>query len=325
MKDPATGEVVELRCTYDPATRGGDAPDGRKVKGTIHWVSAAHALPAEVRLYDRLFTTAEPGRRPGGEGLPLEPEPRLARREGAALASSRRSRRLKHGDVFQFERLGYFVVDPDSAPGPPRLQPLRLACATRGRRSRRRPAGGRDGPRAASSSGRPSRSSSRTSSGSRRSRRSRRLGLFVPEHGQGRARGVLLPDGPPRRARRPASARAGAAGRRPSSSSSRALLWGCLDEFHQSFVPGRDVEIADVVADTAGVALAVAVGERFSEGQDWIARSAKGVPGRGGARGTRSRVPRNHVASHLLARAEGALPGLRPGEQVAGGQGFEPR
>src|SRR5205085_12223193 len=55
VKDPATGEVIELRCTYDSATRGGDAPDGRKVKATIHWLSAAHALPAEVRLYDRLF------------------------------------------------------------------------------------------------------------------------------------------------------------------------------------------------------------------------------------------------------------------------------
>ena len=62
VKDPATGEVVELRCTYDPATRGGDAPDGRKVKATLHWVSAAHAVDAEVRLYDRLFTVEEPGK-----------------------------------------------------------------------------------------------------------------------------------------------------------------------------------------------------------------------------------------------------------------------
>jgi glutaminyl-tRNA synthetase len=57
VKDERTGEVVELHCTYDPATRGGDAPDGRKVKATLHWVSAAHAIPAEVRLYDRLFTS----------------------------------------------------------------------------------------------------------------------------------------------------------------------------------------------------------------------------------------------------------------------------
>ena len=65
VKD-ATGEIVELRCTYDPATRGGDAPDGRKVKGTLHWVSAAHAVDAEVRLYDRLFNVEDPGRRRRG-------------------------------------------------------------------------------------------------------------------------------------------------------------------------------------------------------------------------------------------------------------------
>jgi glutaminyl-tRNA synthetase len=63
VKDPATGESIELRCTYDPATRGGNAPDGRKVKATLHWVSAAHALDAEVRLYDRLFTKGQPGRK----------------------------------------------------------------------------------------------------------------------------------------------------------------------------------------------------------------------------------------------------------------------
>src|SRR5690606_14158939 len=60
VRDPETGEIVELHCTYDPATRGGDAPDGRKVKGTIHWVSARHAVPAEVRLYDRLFRVPDP-------------------------------------------------------------------------------------------------------------------------------------------------------------------------------------------------------------------------------------------------------------------------
>ena len=60
VKDPQTGEMVELHCTYDPETRGGGAPDGRQVKATLHWVSAAHALPAEVRLYDRLFTKADP-------------------------------------------------------------------------------------------------------------------------------------------------------------------------------------------------------------------------------------------------------------------------
>ena len=71
VKD-ATGEVVELRCTYDPATRGGDAPDGRKVKATLHWVSAAHAVDAEVRLYDRLFNSEKPG---SVGGLPRRPEP----------------------------------------------------------------------------------------------------------------------------------------------------------------------------------------------------------------------------------------------------------
>ena len=78
MKDPQTGEVVELRCTYDPATRGGNAPDGRKVKGTIHWVSAAHAVEAEVRLYDHLFTKPDPDDVPEGPGLPGEPEPGIA-------------------------------------------------------------------------------------------------------------------------------------------------------------------------------------------------------------------------------------------------------
>src|SRR6185503_16595958 len=61
VKDPASGEILELRCTYDPATRGGDAPDGRKVKATLHWVSAAHAVDGEVRLYDRLFSVPDPG------------------------------------------------------------------------------------------------------------------------------------------------------------------------------------------------------------------------------------------------------------------------
>ena len=116
VKDAATGEVVELRCTYDPATRGGDAPDGRKVKGTIHWVSAQHAVSAQVRLYEPLFSVEEPDGL--SEGRPsanvLNPhslstltdcrvEPSLA---GAAPGS-------RH----QFEREGYFCVDPDSTPG----------------------------------------------------------------------------------------------------------------------------------------------------------------------------------------------------------------
>jgi glutaminyl-tRNA synthetase len=112
IKDES-GEVVEVHCTYDPATRGGDAPDGRKVKGTLHWVSAAQAIDAEVRLYDRLFTQEDPEDVPDGDfTTTINPdslevltgckvEPRLA---GAAI-----------GSRYQFERKGYFCVDPDSA------------------------------------------------------------------------------------------------------------------------------------------------------------------------------------------------------------------
>jgi glutaminyl-tRNA synthetase len=117
VKDPRTGEVVELHCTYDPATRGGDAPDGRKVRATLHWVSAAHALAAEVRLYDQLFVKADPNDVEEGVDFtaylnprslevlkPCWVEPSLA----AAAPGSR----------YQFERLGYFCVDPvDSTPG----------------------------------------------------------------------------------------------------------------------------------------------------------------------------------------------------------------
>jgi glutaminyl-tRNA synthetase len=107
------GHVVELRCTYDPATRGGDAPDKRKVKATLHWVSAADALDVEVRLYDRLFTTETPGA--GGDPLAalnpasLETLPHAKLEPSAAAAPP--------GSRYQFERLGYFCVDPDSAPG----------------------------------------------------------------------------------------------------------------------------------------------------------------------------------------------------------------
>jgi glutaminyl-tRNA synthetase len=107
----AAGEVTELRCTYDPATRGGDAPDGRKVKATLHWVSAPHAVGAEVRLYDRLFTVEEPGKA-GDYRAELNPSSLEvvadARVEPAAAAAS-------PGTRFQFERLGYFCVDPDSS------------------------------------------------------------------------------------------------------------------------------------------------------------------------------------------------------------------
>jgi glutaminyl-tRNA synthetase len=116
-KDPATGEVDELRCTYDPATRGGDAPDGRKVKATLHWVSAAHALAAEVRLYDHLFTKENPDDVPEGQTYTANLNPKSLEvlrdckvEPGLAVA--------RPGDRFQFERLGYFCVDSkDSRPG----------------------------------------------------------------------------------------------------------------------------------------------------------------------------------------------------------------
>jgi glutaminyl-tRNA synthetase len=115
VKDPATGEVTALRCTYDPATRGGDAPDGRKVKATLHWVSAAHAVDAEVRIYDRLFVTEEPGKsgdyRDDLNPMSLEVV-QDARVEPAAAAA-------EPGARFQFERIGYFCVDPESTPARP--------------------------------------------------------------------------------------------------------------------------------------------------------------------------------------------------------------
>jgi glutaminyl-tRNA synthetase len=107
--------VVEVRCTYDPATRGGDAPDGRKVKATLHWVSAAHALPAEVRLYDQLFTRPDPGaERDFLEDLnPDSLEVLTACRIEPSLAEA------VPGVALQFERQGYFCLDPDSTPGRP--------------------------------------------------------------------------------------------------------------------------------------------------------------------------------------------------------------
>jgi glutaminyl-tRNA synthetase len=117
-KDPKTGEVVELRCTYDPATRGGDAPDGRKVKGTIHWASAAHAIDAEVRLYDHLFTKLDPDDVPEGQTYLDNLNPNsLVVVTGAKLEPS--LAKAATGDTFQFERLGYFCVDKDSGPGRP--------------------------------------------------------------------------------------------------------------------------------------------------------------------------------------------------------------
>ena len=128
VKDESTGEIRELRCTYDPETRGGNAPDGRKVKATLHWVSANHAIEAEVRLYDRLFTVPDPlARREGGDfrdflnSDSLEAIPAARLEPGLAAAGP--------GERFQFERQGYFCVDTkDSAEGRPvfnRTVPLR--------------------------------------------------------------------------------------------------------------------------------------------------------------------------------------------------------
>ena len=112
VKD-ASGEIVELRCTYDPATRGGDSPDGRKPKATLHWLSAEHAIPAEVRLYDHLYTRPDPGAE--GELFDdLNPESETVL-EGCLVEPALAEAPL--GETVQFERLGYFCPDPDSAAG----------------------------------------------------------------------------------------------------------------------------------------------------------------------------------------------------------------
>ena len=118
VKDERTGEIVEIHCTYDPATHGGNAPDGRKVKSTIHWVSAAHAIEAEVRLYESLFTREDPNETDEGENFTANLNPRsLEVLTGAKLEPSLRD--AAEGGLYQFERLGYFCVDPDSAAGKP--------------------------------------------------------------------------------------------------------------------------------------------------------------------------------------------------------------
>ncbi|HXO21860.1 MAG TPA: glutamine--tRNA ligase/YqeY domain fusion protein, partial [Thermoanaerobaculia bacterium] len=114
VKDPASGEIVEVRCTYDPATRGGSAPDGRKVPGTLHWVSADHALPVEVRLYDRLFQVERPDLEEGGFEACLN-ERSLETLTDSRLEPAAADPEL--GERLQFERQGYFFRDPvDSRP-----------------------------------------------------------------------------------------------------------------------------------------------------------------------------------------------------------------
>ena len=116
VKDPTTGEVVEVRCTYDPATRGGNAPDGRKVQGTIHWVSAAHAQRAEVRVYDYLCKVPDPDDVPKGVDWKtnLNPDSLVVSKDCYVEPSLAKA---EPGSRFQFERVGYFCVDADSIAG----------------------------------------------------------------------------------------------------------------------------------------------------------------------------------------------------------------
>jgi len=130
VKDKQTGEIVEVHCTYDPETRNGPPSDGRKVEGVIHWVSANHSVPAEVRLYDRLFQIADPMAKEDDFTKYLNP------RSLETLTSCRVESSLAGalpGSRFQFERLGYFYLDPkDSSPGKlvfNRIVPLRDSWA----------------------------------------------------------------------------------------------------------------------------------------------------------------------------------------------------
>jgi glutaminyl-tRNA synthetase len=115
-KDPATGEVTEVRCSYDPATRGGDAPDNRKVKGTIHWVSAERAVPLEARLYDHLFEAERPMDVPPDKDWVETINPSSLETLAGAMGEPGLAA-ARAGDRFQFERLGYFCADSDTAPG----------------------------------------------------------------------------------------------------------------------------------------------------------------------------------------------------------------
>ena len=117
IKD-AKDQVIEVHCTYDPATRGGNAPDGRKVKATIHWVSAAHAIDAEARLYESLFSKENPNETEEGQEFTANLNPRsLEVLTGCKLEPSLANAAV--GNRYQFERLGYFCLDPDSSPGKP--------------------------------------------------------------------------------------------------------------------------------------------------------------------------------------------------------------
>jgi glutaminyl-tRNA synthetase len=118
VKDERTGQVVEVHCTYDPATRGGNTPDKRKVKSTIHWVSAAQAVNAEVRLYETLFTREDPNQTKEGEDFTANLNPNsLEVLNDCKLEPSLAE--AKPGSRYQFERLGYFCADKDSSPAHP--------------------------------------------------------------------------------------------------------------------------------------------------------------------------------------------------------------
>jgi glutaminyl-tRNA synthetase len=166
VKDERTGDVIELHCTYDPETRGGSAPDGRKVKGTLHWVSASHALEAEVWLYDHLFLKANPNDVEEGRDFKSYINPNSLE----ILTSCRVEPSLRGaapGSRYQFERLGYFCVDSvDSSDGgrvppvPPRSpqSPFTGTAPASGGRGRGQPppagAGDGDSPRLAGAGGR---------------------------------------------------------------------------------------------------------------------------------------------------------------------------
>ena len=112
IKDEITGEIIELRCTYDPETKGGNAPDGRKVKATLHWVAVAQAVKAEVRLYDRLFTDADPAGNKEKDFLELLNPDSLKVLSNCYVEPFVKT--CKPLDGLQFERLGYFNIDPDT-------------------------------------------------------------------------------------------------------------------------------------------------------------------------------------------------------------------
>jgi glutaminyl-tRNA synthetase len=119
VKDPGNGEIMEVHCTYDPATRGGDSPDKRSPKSTLHWVSAEHAAPVEVHLYETLFTKRDPSELEEGEDWKANLNPRSLEIVPGAMAEPSLAA-ARPGDRFQFERLGYFCVDaPCSRPGAP--------------------------------------------------------------------------------------------------------------------------------------------------------------------------------------------------------------